>query len=281
MPRHPRLRNRGRPSSAARRPRGGSQIDRAAALRSLIQAGIVSAAALAARNDLGAAAISMQWLGSLTSGMWRALSGELVTAAERLDRQSDEYLDNVYRRAQALEVVPDAVLAAGAAAGHLAEHRETLESLLPGLEEEVRRLAAPEVILGFSVDDAVLLEDEELETDEFDTDDDDDIEEVEDDSGDDVPGLAVDVWLFTWPAPLSPVRVRIVPDIAAVANDTATDLSVSFGVSGDESTVEALSTSCGMPRESIPPALSALGLACWSAHQADEHVENEDDDANE
>jgi len=104
----------------------------------------VTAATLQARDDLGAAAISMHRLGSLTSGMWRALSRELVTAAERLDRQSDEYLDDVYRRAQALEVAPDAVLAVGVAAGHLDEHRETLESLLPTLEEEVRRLAAPD-----------------------------------------------------------------------------------------------------------------------------------------
>jgi len=52
----------------------------------------VTAATLQARDDLGAAAISMHRLGSLTSGMWRALSRELVTAAERLDRQSDELL---------------------------------------------------------------------------------------------------------------------------------------------------------------------------------------------
>src|SRR6476659_1192597 len=111
MSRHPRLRNRGRPTSAARRPRGGGHVDRAAALRALIQASIVTAAMLDARNNLGAAAISMHRLGNLTSGMWRALSGELVAAAEQLDRQSDAYLDDVYRRAQVLEVAPDAVLA--------------------------------------------------------------------------------------------------------------------------------------------------------------------------
>ena len=116
-----------------------------------------------------------------------------------------------------------------------------------------------------------------VEEDEFDTDDDDDMEEAEDEAGDDVPPLAIDVWLFMWPAPLSPARVRIVPDIEAVANDTASDLSVSFGVSGDECMVEALSTSCGVAPGDLLPALSALGLACWSAHQADEHGEDDDD----
>ena len=88
MPRHPGSRNRDRPSSAARRPRAESHVDRAASLRSLIQKGIVTAAALDARDDLEAAALSMERFGNLTSGMWRALSRELVTAAERLDRQS-------------------------------------------------------------------------------------------------------------------------------------------------------------------------------------------------
>ena len=261
MTRHPKLRNSDRPSSAARRPRGVIHVDRAAALRSLIQEGIVTTAALAARDDLGAAAISMQRLGNLTSGMWRALSGELVTAAEQLGRRSDEYLDDVYRRAQALEVAPDAVLAAGAAAGHLDEHRETLERLLPTLEEEVRRLAAPEVLLGFSVNDEVLVDDEELENDEFDTGDDAGVE-AEDEAGDDVPGLAIEVWLFVWPAPLSPAQVRIVPEIAAAANATEPDLSVSFGVTADEAVVDALSTSCGMPRESI---LQACRHSGWRA----------------
>ena len=79
----------------------------------------MTAAALNARDDLIAAAMSMQRLGSLTSGMWRALSRELATAAERLERESDEHLDGLYRRARALDVDPDAVLEAGVAAGHL------------------------------------------------------------------------------------------------------------------------------------------------------------------
>ncbi len=89
----------------------------------------MTAAALDARDDLGAAAISMQRLGELTSGMWRALSRELVTAADRLDRQAEERLDELEGRAHALGVAPDAVLAAAAAAGHLDEHRQTLERL--------------------------------------------------------------------------------------------------------------------------------------------------------
>jgi hypothetical protein len=114
-------------STGVRTPQAAGRVDPAAALRSLIQEGIVTAAALHTRDDLIVAAMSMQRLGSLTSGMWRALSRELATAAERLERESDEHLDNLNRRARALDVDADAVLEAGVAAGHLDEHRETLE----------------------------------------------------------------------------------------------------------------------------------------------------------
>jgi hypothetical protein len=262
----------------ARRPRAGSSIDRAAALRSLIQDGIVTAAALGARDDLVRATMSMQRLGSLTSGMWRALSRELLTATERLDRQAEEHLDDVYRRAQALEVAPDAVLAVGVAAGHLDEHHETLDNLLDKADEAVRRLAAPEVLLGFSVDDAVLLDDdeEEAEEGEVETCGQDD-EEAEDHAGDAFPGLGIDVWLFLWPAPLSPARVRILPEIAAPSNGEEPEVSVSSDVIADDVLVEALNTSGGLPREDVFPTLSALALACWSAHQADERGEADDD----
>ena len=103
--------------------------------------------------------------------MWRALSCELATAAERLERESDEHLDNLYRRARALDVDPDAALEAGIAAGHLDEHRETLERVLPTLDEDVRRLAQPDVLLGFSVDDEVALGEEQLDEDEVDASD--------------------------------------------------------------------------------------------------------------
>jgi hypothetical protein len=125
--------------------------------------GIVTAAALSARDDLDAAARSTQRLGQLTSGMWRALSHELAEASERQNREVDEHLDEASRRAKALHVAPDVVLAAGVAANHLAEHRERLEALLPTLEdEEVRCLAVTEVRLGFSVDDEVLVEDDSV-----------------------------------------------------------------------------------------------------------------------
>src|SRR4051794_20729602 len=100
MPGHPRRRNERRLSTGGR-TRQVTQFDPAAALRSLIQEGIVTAAALTAREDLMVAAMSMQRLGSLSSGMWRALSRELATAAERLERESDEHLDHVNRRARA------------------------------------------------------------------------------------------------------------------------------------------------------------------------------------
>ena len=218
----------------------------------------------------------MERLGQLTSGMWRALSHELAEAAERLDRQVDEHLDEVSRRAKALDVAPDAVLAAGVAAGHLAEHREALEALLPNLEEEVRRLAASDVLLGFSVEDEVLVED--------DTVDEDDLEATAEDGTDAEPGAdmpvpAVDVWLFLWPAPFSPTRVRVTPHLAVPQGQATPDVaSVGVGVVADDVLLEALGALPGVLREDILPALSALGLACWSAHLADEHSEDDDTD---
>ena len=280
MPGHPRRRKQRRLSSGGRTPQAAAHVDPAAALRSLIQEGIVTAAALNARDDLIAAAMSMQRLGSLTSGMWRALSRELATAAERLERESDEHLDNLYRRARALDVDPDAALEAGIAAGHLDEHRETLERVLPTLDEDVRRLAQPDVLLGFSVDDEVALGEEQLDEDEVDTSDDSEVD-AEDEAGDDDDApLAIDVWLFVWPAPLTPARVRIVPELAAADTDAEPDVSVNFSATATEAVVEALSATCGLPREGILPALSGLGLACWSAHQADERGDD-DDDSNE
>jgi hypothetical protein len=242
----------------------------------LIQDGIVTTAALNARDDLIAAAMSMERLGKLTSGMWRALSRELVTAVERLDQQVDDRLEDVHRRAKALDVAADAVLAAGVAAGHLAEHRETLDAVLPTLEEKVIQLAAPDVLLGFSIDDEVLFGDEELAEDELDSADDD--VDAEDEAADRLPALAIDVWVFLWPVPLSPARVRIVPDLD-VAGPAKRDVSsVSFEAEADEALVDALSVTQRLSREDILPALSALGLACWSAHQADEDGEDDDDD---
>ena len=97
---------------------------------------------------------------------------------------------------------------------------------------------------------------------------------------DDDASLAIDVWLFVWPAPLTPARVRIVPELAVADTDVEPDVSVNFSATATEAVVDALSAMCGLPRESILPALSGLGLACWSAHQADERGDD-DDDSNE
>jgi hypothetical protein len=214
MSRHPRFHDRARPSAVAGRPRATHQTDPTELRRALVHEGIVTAAALAACSDLGTAATSMARLGELTSGMWRALSRELLAAAERLDHQVEEHLDEVSRRARVLDVAPAAVLAVGAAAGHLAEHRETLETLVPNLEEEVQRLAAPDVLLGFSVDDEVLVEDDTLEDDDLTSAGEAGSDraglgaDVADESDGIGSVLAIEVWLFLWPAPFNPARVR-------------------------------------------------------------------------
>jgi len=246
-------------------------------LRSLVHEGIVTAAALAACSDLGTAAGSMARLGELTSGMWRALGGELIAAAERLERQVEQHLDDVSRQAKALNVAPATVLAAGVAAGHLAEHSDTLETILPNLEEEVRRLAAPDMLFGFSIDDEGLVAGDTLEEDDLEITGDDGLDaEAESDS--DGPALGIDVWLFLWPAPFSPVRIRIVPELAESELDAMPDItSVGLGAVADDVLVDALSAMPGLSRGDILPALSALGLACWSAHQADEDGDDTDD----
>ena len=91
--------------------------------------------------------------------------------------------------------------------------------------------------------------------------------------------LAIHVWLFVWPAPLTPARVRIVPELAVADTEAEPDVSVNFSATASEAVVEALSATCGLPREGILAALSGLGLACWSAHQADERGDADEDDA--
>jgi hypothetical protein len=277
MPRHqmPRSR-RGSPFVAPRRE-PAAPTDAAAALRSLIQDGIVTAAALDARDDLSAAAVSMERLGRLTSGMWRALSRELVTAAARLERQADEHLDNLVRRARALERDPDAVLVAGVAAGHLEEHRETLDALVPALAGDAQRLAAPDVLLGFSIDDDPYME-PSLDDDTSAADDNSSVGAAVEVS-DTVP-LPIDVWLFVWPAPLDPVRVTIMPESEdAEANaDVAQEVSVTGTANANDAAVEALASTCGMPPTAVVSALSTLAVACWSAHASDERADAIDDD---
>ncbi len=281
MGRHPRQRNRGRTSPITRRLRPPAEPDPGAALRSLVREGVVTAAALGARDDLRVAAMSMERLGQLTSGMWRALSRELLTAADRLDTQVDERMDDLYRHANALDVTPDAVLAAGVAGSHLDEHRETLESLLATVDEVVRRLAAPQVLLGFSVDDDVLVEDAEFDKGEVDAGGTDDTDaEVE--ASDGLGRPAIDVWLFLWPAPLSPARVRIVPELSAADAGSEPDVpSVRVGAMADDALLDGISDTCELTREDVQVALSALGMACWSAHQLDESADQDGDDVDE
>jgi hypothetical protein len=287
MSRHPRFRDGVRFSAVAGRPRPARQTDPTELRRSLVHEGIVTAAALTACSDLGTAATSMARLGELTSGMWRALSRELLAAAERLDHQVEEHLDEVSRRAKALDVAPAAVLAVGAAAGHLAEHRETLETLVPNLEEEVQRLAAPDVLLGFSVDDEVLVEDDTLEDDDLASAGEDGLDEdgLDEDAAAESDGvgsaLAIEVWLFLWPAPFNPARVRIMPELAESESDATPDVSsIGVGAVADDVLIDALSAMPGLSRDDILPALSALGMVCWSVHQANDHGDdgNADDD---
>jgi len=272
MPRHPAPRRRRGPPPAHRPLPGPPDLDPAARLRALIQQGIITAAALDARDDLEIAAASMDRLGALTSGMWRALSRELAAAAERLGRQAAEHLDDLQRRAQALQVDPDSVLTAGVAAGHLDEHRATLESLLPTVDEDVRRLAGSEVLIGFTIDDAVVVDDDREE-------DPTDAAAAGDaaEGVDDASPLTVQIWLFLWPAPLTPVRVAIAPVLPDTAE--AADLAVAVSVEAAGPLVDTLASACHIPPERTPSALSALGLACWSAHQVDEHGDEEADDS--
>ena len=104
MPQHPRSRRRGRRSASERLV--AVTAEPAAPAQTLVQAGIITAAALEAANDLATAAASVHRLGQLTSGIWRALGRELATAAEQLDRQVQEHLDDLERRAQFLQVDP-------------------------------------------------------------------------------------------------------------------------------------------------------------------------------
>jgi len=252
----------------------------------LIQEGIITTAALDARDDLAAAAASMHRLGGLTSGMWRALSRELVTASERLDRQVEERLEDLHRRSQALQVDAGTVLAAGAAASHLEEHRDTLDTLLVDLDDaNARRLAASDILFGFAVDNPMLpLEDDDLEENEV---AEADIAEQSADTADasedaDIASpLRLHVWLFLWPAPLTPARVAIVP-LLADPSAPKPDVSMNVKVDASQALVDALALTLSLPSEGIPPLLSSLALVCISAHQIDERDdEDEDEDEDE
>jgi hypothetical protein len=278
MPRHPRrISHRGsRPLRAAG---GAVEHDPAARLRALIGEGIIAAAALSARDDLEVAAASTQRLGSLTSGMWRALSKELVTAAERLDRSTADRLDDISRRARSLDVDEADVIAAGVAAGHLDSHRETLESLVPA-GDAARLLLGKDMLFGFSIDEPLLNEDEDEDEDEgnlaaadagADTDDDEPLP------------WSVRVRLFLWPAPLKSASVSFNPLPIEEATEPYPAQPANLNVEASELLIEALGKATSLSVDSVERALSDLGVACFTAHLMDELADDDptDDDADD
>lgn len=242
-PRRSRHLGRHRPS-VARVPSLAKPVD---GVRALVEEGIVAAAALRARDDLELAAASTHRLGALTSGMWRALSRELVTAAERLERSTAERLDDIHRRADLLEVEVDDVFRAGEAAEHLAEHNTRIETLL-GPADDGRQLLGADLLFGFGLD-AV-------------TDDDDETEPA---------SPSVQVTLFFWAEPLLPATVAIAPSLPAGSSlETAEDVALDLGLSASPLLLVALATATELPPDRLNHALTQLGTACWTAHHLDE-----------
>jgi hypothetical protein len=266
-----RARHPGRHAAASvRAPHAAVETDPAAALRRLVEEGIITAAALNARDDLELAAASTQRLGSLTSGMWRALSRELATAADRLDRSTMDRLDDIDRRARTLNVDADDVVAAGVAAGHLAEHRERLESLVKA-DMDAHPFLAPNLLFGFSIENFA------PEVPEVPADD----ESADIPDEDDVPiATSVRVVLFLWQAPLTPVVVTIAPSIPSGADPPleVEDISLDLGVAAQAPLLEALAAVTGLSKDGVTQALSALGVACWTAHHLDEESDDADDE---
>jgi hypothetical protein len=71
-------------------------------------------------------------------------------------------------------------------------------------------------------------------------------------------GLGVDVWLFLWPAPFSPARVRIGTKLAAEDSGAEPDVSpVSVGGAAEDERINALSATHGLARGDVLPGLSA------------------------
>jgi len=263
-PRRPRHPGRHGPPSARSPQQGPGSGDPAVRLRALVEEGIVTAAALNARDDLELAAASTERLGALTSGMWRALSRELATAAERLDRSTMERMDDIRRRAAGLNVEPDDVIRAGVAAAHLAEHRETVERLLtPDADNGARILLGPNLVFGCGID-----VDEPGDLDDDDAD------------ADEPSPLTVRVSLFLWPAPLAPAEVTIVPTLLG-SELVAENVSLNLGLVAPAPLLDAVATASGLSTERVSRALSSLGVACWTAHQLDEDPQDDDEEEEE
>jgi hypothetical protein len=271
MPRHPRrISHRG--SRPLRAPGGTVEHDPSARLRALVAEGIIAAAALSARDDLEVAAASTHRLGSLTSGMWRALSKELATAAERLDRSTAERLDDIGRRARSLDVDEADVIAAGVAAGHLDSHRETLGTLVPK-DEDARLLLGNDMLFGFSIDEP-LLDDPDAEDDERLADDQADAEDEDEES---LP-WTVRVRLFLWPAPLKAAAVSFNPLPIDETSAESAGPPANLTVEASALLIEAVGNAVNWPVERVEKALADLGVACFTAHLMDEVAEDEEAD---
>jgi hypothetical protein len=265
-PRHPTHRG----SRPPRGPSPATDFDPASRLRALVTEGIIAAAAGEARDHLDQAAASTQRLGSLTSGMWRALGRELATAAERLDVSLVERLDDIDRRSRSLDVDPSEVLVAGGAASHFDAHRETIDGLVPD-QDDAHKLLGKNMLFGCNIvgptlnDPALGLEDDDETGDE--------------DNEDETLPLTIQVWLYLWPSPLTPAGVSIVPaltDDESEGGDQPLPAHVSLDV--PVALLDALVEASTLPAERVEAALSALGLACWTAHLLDEEDEDADDD---
>ena len=86
------------------------------------------------------------------------------------------------------------------------------------------------------------------------------------------------VWLFFWPAPLSPVEMSIAPGVAdtsASAPDAAVSVEVDVEIAAP--VTDELARAAGLAAERLPSALSELAMACWTAHQFDERDDDDDD----
>jgi hypothetical protein len=260
MPRRPRhLGHHGPPSThvpSAHAPRAPVRVDSSGPLRALVEEAIVTAAALNARDDLEIAAASTQRLGTLTSGMWRALSRELATAAERLDLSTRDRMGEIQRRAGALHVDADDVIRAGLAAAHLAEHTETLEALVRA-DDDIHRLLGPNMLFGFGIDPV---------------DDADDADE-----SDESAPVPERVSVFLWPAPLSPAAVTMVPSLLTTAGETQS-LSADMGLEASSQLTDALVRLTGLSPERVAECLCALAVVCWTAHHLDENPIDDDED---
>ena len=67
------------------------------------------------------------------------------------------------------------------------------------------------------------------------------------------------------------------PELAESESGATADVSsIGVGAAGDVVLIDALSAVPGLSRDDVLPALSALGLACWSAHQTDDDGDDED-----